>query len=125
MICDGPTFKLAHCGFRTKQSRAFLRLAHINKQLRREFLPIYHKSIRSVRYCDAVYFIRDFVLPRNNLAAVRTLTLDVGNVREDEARGPDMLPLLRLFKQHRDVTLAFSHRDSTKAAVLHRAFSED
>lgn len=125
-ICNSPPFKLVHCGSGppTKRPHAFLSLAHVNQQLRREFLPIYYDSIRSVQYCDASHFVQDFVLPRNSPEAVSTSTFDIDNVGENEEREPDMLPLLKYLKQYPDSALVFNHKDASRVATLHQLFRD-
>lgn len=68
--------------------------------------------------------MRAFVLPESSPVVLSKIAAVINNARDDAARGPHMLPLLKYLKQHRDMILAFNYKDGARAAVLHQMFRD-
>lgn len=53
-----------------------------------------------------------------------TFTLDIDSVRENEERGPDMLPFLKHLKRYPDSALVCNHKDAARVATLRQLFRD-
>jgi hypothetical protein len=89
----------------TVRKQSFLSLAHVNKQIRDEVLPVYmHGFNHSIKAKDIPAYAHAFpTLPKT---ATGTITIDVQNMlHEVDQNGVNFASLLRLRSKYREVTI--------------------
>lgn len=100
MICDDEPIEYIR-RVRSRQAHRYLQLAQVNRQLRQEFLPIFHRDARLHFHFDNAFdFTRDFLMPRAAKSATSPVILDLGQVTEDSAP-VNLYPLLKSVTERR------------------------
>ncbi|KAF9697902.1 hypothetical protein EKO04_004200 [Ascochyta lentis] len=114
IICSGQPVKLsrrAHEVVRRRksdQAHSYLQLAHINRQIRQEFLPVYyHNIVPHFDFNDTPEFVRNFLLPRTINSGVHIVTLDISRITQHNQRPINVYPLLKFCKADPSIELGF------------------
>ncbi|KAF1358584.1 hypothetical protein EJ07DRAFT_156796 [Lizonia empirigonia] len=100
MICDDEPIEYIR-RTRSRQAHRYLQLAQVNRQLRQEFLPIFHRDARlHFHFDNAFEFTRDFLMPKAAKFATSPVILDLDQVTEDSAP-VNFYPLLKNITKRR------------------------
>lgn len=143
VICDRPQPRLTyeHRYLLRRTSLKFLQLAHVNQQIRWEFLPLYIEGVLksqsqdpdqvsygrlcTIRFRDAYYLLRDFIYPYIAPNALRTLFLDVSCWYDFNGTPPNILPFLYFYTANPGTNVVLcNHPDDSSARILVHLINE-
>lgn len=132
MVCSSDSIKLVRRSTivpqappRRKETRpvnSFLQLAHVNHQIRYEFLPIYYNKINmSMHFNDAFTFVRAFLLPRAAHTSAAAIKIDITGITRDKKRAADVYPLLKFFRNSPGASLDITQSPTREERSIHHS----
>ena len=129
MICSSEFIKLVRRSIlipqrttRRKEPRPafdYLQLAHVNHQIRQEFVPICYTKIKlDTHFNDISLFARTFLLPHTAHTNTASVTIDISGITRYNSQKINVYSLLQFFRKCPDATFEIVSKGQNKGVSV-------